>query len=115
MLEDEYPDTPEYARNALQEYERQKIAGQLFIMRTKAGLTQTEMAKRMGMTQSAIAKLEDRGDTVRFHDIVRYARALGFGVELHFSPLQAAEAENRERSGFVREIQEPEPEYTGVL
>ncbi len=34
MLENEYPDNPEYARNARREYD----------MRTKAGVTQAEMA-----------------------------------------------------------------------
>ncbi len=115
MLENEYPDTPEYSRNAFREYERQRIAGRLFVMRNKAGLTQAEMAERMGVTQSAIAKLEDRGDTVRFHDIVRYARALGFGVDMRFFPLQTADAEDREQPDSLAEVQEPEPAFTGAF
>lgn len=36
-----------------------RIAQDIFALRTKAGLTQTELAKRVGTTQSVISRLED--------------------------------------------------------
>jgi ribosome-binding protein aMBF1 (putative translation factor) len=36
-----------------------KVAQQLYSLRTKAGLSQSELAKRVGTTQSVISRLED--------------------------------------------------------
>lgn len=52
------------------------IAEQLADARRSAGLSQTEVAARMGTSQSAVARLE-RGDTdVRLSTLQRYAEAL---------------------------------------
>lgn len=82
MLADKYPDHPEYAENAFLEYERQKVSNELFIIRNRAGLTQAEVAERIGVSQSTIAKWEDRGDQLRFNDFLRYVHSLGFGVRM---------------------------------
>lgn len=51
-------------------------------MRQHAGLTQRELAKRMGTTQSAIARLEG-GDVVPRLDLLdRLARATGVNLRL---------------------------------
>lgn len=82
MLRETYPDNPEYAEAAAQSYEKQKIANLLFILRNRLRLTQEEVAKRMGVTQSAIAKMEDRGELLRFNDLAAYARALDHNILL---------------------------------
>lgn len=85
MLHDTYPEHPEYAQNAVQVYQREKISFMLFLLRTNLGITQEELAKRMGVSQSKVAKLEDRGDNVKFNDVIGYARALDHNIALQFS------------------------------
>jgi transcriptional regulator with XRE-family HTH domain len=52
--------------------------------RLAAGLTQSEVAARVGTTQSAIARLESgaRRHSPSIATLQRYARALGYRVEL---------------------------------
>ena len=53
--------------------------------RAAAGLTQEELAKRIGTTQSAIARLESgKGKhSPSLATVQKYARALGCRLELH--------------------------------
>ena len=52
--------------------------------RARVGLTQAEVAKRVGTTQSAIARLESgaRKHSPSVATLQRYARALGFRLEI---------------------------------
>lgn len=55
--------------------------------RAEAGLTQTEVALRMGTTQSAVARLENnliRGKLPSGRTLARYAEALGKRVRISF-------------------------------
>jgi transcriptional regulator with XRE-family HTH domain len=56
--------------------------------RTAAGLTQAEVAARVGTTQSAIARLESptSSHSPSVGTLQKYARALGFKVEIRFVP-----------------------------
>ena len=45
--------------------------------RRRMGLSQTDIAKRMGTTQSAVSDLERSGADPRISTLMRYARALG--------------------------------------
>lgn len=84
LLKGEYPDHPEYVESFQKAYKDQCIAQTLFLMRTYHGITQAEMAKRLGVTQSAVAKMEDRGDQVRVNDAIRFASALGYDARFEF-------------------------------
>jgi transcriptional regulator with XRE-family HTH domain len=52
--------------------------------RARTGLTQAEVAKRVGTTQSAIARLESgaRKHSPSIATLQRYAQALGFRLEI---------------------------------
>jgi transcriptional regulator with XRE-family HTH domain len=50
--------------------------------RRRSGLSQTEVAARMGTSQSAVARLEAGAGDVRLSTLERYAAALD--VELHW-------------------------------
>ena len=52
--------------------------------RAKAGLTQAEVAERMGTTQSAVARLESGSakHSPSLATLQRYAQALGYRVEV---------------------------------
>lgn len=64
--------------------DQRELVGRLVEVRQALGLSQTEVAARMGTSQSAVARLE-RGDAdVRLSTLQRYAAALerrvGFGL-----------------------------------
>ncbi len=54
--------------------------------RRAAGLTQAEIAARMGTTQSVIARLENARHMPTFEMIARYAAAIGRRVEIRLAP-----------------------------
>jgi transcriptional regulator with XRE-family HTH domain len=56
---------------------RQELASELVAARVSAGLSQTEVAARMGTSQSAVARLESGEADVRLSTLERYAAALG--------------------------------------
>ena len=55
--------------------------------RADAGLTQTELARRAGVTQQAIAKLEHPSANPTIATLEKVAAALGIRVEVGFRPL----------------------------
>ncbi len=54
-----------------------ELARELIGARARAGLTQQELAERMGTTQSAIARLESGGRLPSMKTLLRYAQATG--------------------------------------
>jgi len=64
-----------------------EIARKLYELRTKAGLTQQELAERVGTSKSAICRLEDtdyEGHSLSMLKCI--AEALGKRVEIRFLP-----------------------------
>ncbi len=57
--------------------ERRRLVADLTAQRRAAGLSQTEVAARMGTSQSAVARLETGGADVRVSTLERYAAAIG--------------------------------------
>ena len=73
------------------EYEEEvvnaEIARKIYALRTKAGLTQLELAQRVGTSKSAISRLEDcdyEGHSLSM--LKRIAEALDKRVEIRFLP-----------------------------
>jgi ribosome-binding protein aMBF1 (putative translation factor) len=80
-------DDPERLESLQREREKAYIAGQIYDMRTHAGLSQAELAERVGTTQSVISRLEDadyEGHSLNM--LRRIARALNCRLEVHFVP-----------------------------
>ena len=50
--------------------------------RRDAGLSQTEVAARMGTSQSAVARIEAGATDVRLSTLLRYAEAIGHELDL---------------------------------
>ncbi len=62
------------------------IARELIAARTRAGLSQTEVAERMGTTQSVVARLESGKRPPSMRTVQRFAQAVGgrvrFSIEV---------------------------------
>lgn len=66
--------------------ERRKLVHFLFALRSSAGLSQKEIAERMGCSQSRISKLENgEDDDLRLGDLRAYVKALGSDVTFLFA------------------------------
>jgi transcriptional regulator with XRE-family HTH domain len=76
-----------------EEYERLapefELARALIAARGGAGLTQAQLAERMGTTQSAIARLESGRTQPTTATLQRLARATGTRLKIAFEPARA--------------------------
>lgn len=60
-----------------------EVIDRLVLERVRAGLTQTELARRLGTSQSYVSKLEDSVDAdLTLGEIDRYSAALGITAGL---------------------------------
>ena len=75
------------------EYEAQReefeLIHELIAARSRAGITQGEIAQRMGTTQSVIARLEGGKRQPSMRTVQRYAKAIGCRAVVRIEP-QAA-------------------------
>jgi predicted transcriptional regulator len=77
--------SPEMAELLEQERANLDIARKIYELRTKAGLSQAELAKKVGTTQSVISRLEDADyDGHSLAILRRIASALEKRVEIRF-------------------------------
>ena len=58
------------------------VGASLAARRRELGLSQAEVAERMGTSQPAIARLESGSTNARLSTLTRYAEALGCAVSL---------------------------------
>jgi ribosome-binding protein aMBF1 (putative translation factor) len=65
---------------------RRALAGTLAARRSEIGLSQTEVAARMGTSQYAVARLESGDADVRLSTLERYVAALGERLDWGFEP-----------------------------
>lgn len=63
---------------------RKALSEELVARRHSLGLSQTEVAARMGTSQSAVARLEAGSADVRLSTLERYAVAVGIRLDWHF-------------------------------
>jgi len=61
------------------------LVGELIEARQEAGLTQAEIAHRMGTTQSVIARLESARHMPTFDMAARYGAAIGRRLDVHLA------------------------------
>jgi transcriptional regulator with XRE-family HTH domain len=76
---DELPVLPGFREMALRRMAAQRagLVRDLVAHRLAAGLSQTEVAARMGTSQSAVARLEAGATDIRASTLERYAAAIG--------------------------------------
>jgi transcriptional regulator with XRE-family HTH domain len=73
---------PEFRKEYKKADQEYAIIEALIRARTKAKLSQTELAKRIGTTQSAVARLEGGGVSPSLATLHRYAEATGSKLEV---------------------------------
>ena len=74
----------------MREREKLNIAGQIYQLRIKAGLTQNQLARMIGTTQSVISRLEEADyDGHSINILERIARALHCKIEVRLVPENA--------------------------
>ena len=84
--EEKMRDNPEYkaAYDALeQEF---AIANALIQARSEAGMTQKDVAEKLGVSQPAVARMES-GKNISIKAIARYAKAVGRPINLSILPV----------------------------
>ena len=64
-----------------------EIAAELVRARARAGLSQAEVARRMGTSQSVIARLESGQSLPSTKTLLRFAEATGSRVTVHLSAI----------------------------
>jgi predicted transcriptional regulator len=82
-MEDDLPVLPGFREIAQR---RRRVIGELAGARRAAGLSQTEVAARMGTSQSVVARLETGEIDARLSTLQRYAAAVGRELELGVRP-----------------------------
>jgi DNA-binding XRE family transcriptional regulator len=80
---------PGYKEMYEEEAAKSELWLQLVEARQKAGLTQQQMAERMGISQAQVARIEKRGyDAYTLNTLRRYVKALGEGFSLEITVKQ---------------------------
>jgi len=74
---------------------RRALAGSLVARRVQMGLSQTEVAARMGTSQSAVARLESGDADIRLSTLDRYVAALGDRLDWGFESTIAAQVDSQ--------------------
>ncbi|MBN2327583.1 MAG: helix-turn-helix transcriptional regulator [Candidatus Omnitrophica bacterium] len=83
-----YEGRPERLESLQEERENAEIARKIYDLRKEAGITQKELAERIGTTPSVISRLEDADyDGHSFAMIRRIAAALDRKVRIEFDPV----------------------------
>lgn len=82
-MDDDLPLLPGFREMAIR---RRELLAQLAEQRRVAGLSQAEVAVRMGTSQPAVARLEAGEVDVRMSTVERYAAAIGVSLEMRLRP-----------------------------
>jgi transcriptional regulator with XRE-family HTH domain len=92
-----------------EEFNRLMLHQRIADLREGAGLTQAELAKRTGVSQPMIAKLESgRADNLTLRTFIRYALALGYAPRIDFVPVRPAKSKRGPRAQ-IRRMAPPTP------
>ncbi len=89
--------SPAFQAQVEEELAAINVAQDLVALRESRGLSQVQLADRLGVTQSAIAQLESaQPKNVELRTLVRVATALGAYVDVSIRPRPQAERKSRQ-------------------
>ncbi|MGC9667716.1 helix-turn-helix domain-containing protein [Planosporangium sp. 12N6] len=86
MPDDDLPVLPGFREMAQNARGRRDLLAELVAERRAAGLSQAEVADRMGTSQPAVARVEAGAVDVRLSTLQRYAAAVGRHIEVRLAP-----------------------------
>jgi|SRR5579872_5770753 len=87
MVRDLLADDPEFVKQFENRIAERELIKALTIARSRAGLTQEQLAEKMGCGQSKLSKLESGVDAdMRLGDILAYLKAAGCSLKLSIVP-----------------------------
>jgi ribosome-binding protein aMBF1 (putative translation factor) len=81
--------SPEYRREYKNLEEEFSLTSALIEARSRAGLTQEQVAQRMKTTQAVVARLEGGGSMPSTRTLEKYAKATGSRLRIIFEPEEA--------------------------
>ncbi|NCD33397.1 MAG: XRE family transcriptional regulator [Spartobacteria bacterium] len=82
---DSLTDDTHFKAELEQELNNKSMAKTLFAMRCRRGITQAEMAEKIGCTQSRLSKLENTdNENIKMGDLIDYANVLGLNLSINF-------------------------------
>jgi DNA-binding XRE family transcriptional regulator len=85
------------------EVNRLRLQQKISDLRSRRGLSQTDLAKRVGVSQPMIAKLESgRFQNMTIRTLVRTAGALGARLDIRFLPAGERKATHGRKRGAAR-------------
>jgi DNA-binding XRE family transcriptional regulator len=73
---------PEFAEGYDEGYEQFKFGVLLQMSREQAGMTQEQVAEKLGTKKSAISRIENHAENITLSTLHKYAKALGKKVNL---------------------------------
>lgn len=89
---------PDFRRVYDEEAQKKDLWLALVEARQAAGLTQAEVAKRLGVSQAQVARIEKRGyESYTLNTLRRYVAALGEGFSVEVTVRRPGEEAKRER------------------
>jgi ribosome-binding protein aMBF1 (putative translation factor) len=77
---------PKYRREYQALEEEFSLTAAMIEARSRAGMTQEQLARRMKTTQAVVARLESGGSKPSTRTLERYARATGNRLRISFEP-----------------------------
>lgn len=77
---------PEFADGYERGFQAFQLGVMLLTARQQAGLTQAEVARRLGTHKSAISRMENHAEDIRLSTLQRYAEAVGCFLNLELRP-----------------------------
>ena len=77
---------PKYRREYQALEEEFSLTAAMIEARSRAGMTQEQLARRMKTTQAVVARLEGGGTRPSTRTLERYARATGSRLRISFEP-----------------------------
>ena len=95
------PDTPETQCTGKQEWARLLLTEEMHKARKLAGLTQEQVAEKLGVTQGWVSRLEHADHDHTLESVVAYFHAVGAEIEFKVTPTSDAvcEAATRKSRG----------------
>ena len=101
---------PEFADGYERGFQAFKLGVMLLSARQQAGLTQAEVARRLGTHKSAISRMENHAEDIRVSTLQRYAEAVGCFLSLELRPESEATIPTAVRKVAAEAEAQPTPE-----